>query len=274
MICGQWSIEFKLRDFYLAIARPLELGATECSVDAMHPGIWEQCTATLAGETKSSGSGESPKAQGEVEKAPRKAIGKQETRSAARMRLLVRPGLGTGAEAQTVPEDSPPGNGDPGGLGATPPSPDQSPNLAAEAPRRTPAAKNPQKTPAAKKPRETAASRSVPPPPPVRDPLSEAQRRAERFWQELAGEARIAEAAAQAETLTVRPRCRFKNGTGRRRGGRGPGNLGAKTRTPRDFRGAPCYVNAGILLNSVCLNHEAFFFMACSGDWQENEHCL
>nr|XP_041567258.1 uncharacterized protein LOC116806797 [Taeniopygia guttata]XP_041567259.1 uncharacterized protein LOC116806797 [Taeniopygia guttata]XP_041567260.1 uncharacterized protein LOC116806797 [Taeniopygia guttata]XP_041567261.1 uncharacterized protein LOC116806797 [Taeniopygia guttata] len=216
----QWGIGCRLKDFYLAIARLLELGAIERPVDVLHLEIWGKCTAALAEDTKSSGSGKNLKAWGKVEKAPHRAIEEQETWSAARTCLLVTPKLGVGAGTQTAPENDLPGSGDPGGLGASPPSPDQSP------------------VPAAEIPREIAASPPIPPPLPVRNPLLEVQQGAERFWQGLAKEARDAETAARENTLAMPPPYPLENGAGRRGEGRGAGNLGAKTWEPRDFRNA------------------------------------
>nr|XP_041570808.1 uncharacterized protein LOC121469601 [Taeniopygia guttata] len=193
-IYSQWGIGCKLKDFHLAMARLLELGAIERPVDVLHPEIWDKCTAALAEDTKSSGSGRYLKAWG-----------------------------------KTVPESDSLGSGDPGGLSATPAPPDQSPPPPAGTPRDTPAAENPQKPPPAQTPRETANS-SEPPPPPARDPIPETQEHAERFWQRLLKEARAAETAVWEDGVATPPPYPFENGAGSEGEGRGSGGPGANTR--------------------------------------------
>uniref|UniRef100_A0A8U8B451 Uncharacterized protein n=1 Tax=Geospiza parvula TaxID=87175 RepID=A0A8U8B451_GEOPR len=90
----QWGIKCELRNFTLAVTRLLELGAISRPVDILHSEVWEKCTASLAEDTKSTGSGKSLKAWGKVEIALRQALEEHETWEAARSRLLAVPKLG------------------------------------------------------------------------------------------------------------------------------------------------------------------------------------
>ena len=109
----QWGIDCKPKDFTLAVARLLELGAIDQPVDILHPDVWDKCSCALCDETMSTGSGKNLKAWGKVVQALQKARHEQETWKAARDFLLTTPRVGIGAATQTSHPPAEEGSVDP-----------------------------------------------------------------------------------------------------------------------------------------------------------------
>lgn len=98
----QWGIDYKPKDFILAVTRLMQVGAINHPVDLLQPEVWRKCTDALAEDTMSSGSGKSLKSWGRFVYALRKALQEQETWKAVQMCLRITPKLGVGAATQAA----------------------------------------------------------------------------------------------------------------------------------------------------------------------------
>ncbi|XP_059347174.1 uncharacterized protein LOC132085754 [Ammospiza nelsoni] len=217
----RWGIKGELRNSNLAIARLLELGTIKCPVNILYSEAREKCTAASAEDSKSAGSGKNLKAWGKVEEALRKTLEEQETREAARIRLLATPKPAVGAATQTASESDRIEGGNMRGLGAFHPFPSPSPDPPEppgdppEPPGDPPTFPRspPGPSPPAEPSEKAAVSLSVSSPP-AAGPAQEAEQRARCFWQGLVEKARNEAGLSDPAGIGKNspPPCAFKNG--------------------------------------------------------------